>query len=65
MGRKVKVRIEEDCPECHGAGEVLATTTLFGQPPSLEWTTCPECGGTGTVHSVYEVNEADLKVEED
>jgi hypothetical protein len=62
---KVRVRIEEDCPECDGAGEVLATIKLFGQPPSLEWITCPECGGRGTVHFVYEVDEADLeKVEE-
>ncbi len=65
MGRKVKVRIEEDCPECHGSGEVLATTVLFGQPPSFGWTTCPECEGRGTVRSVYEVDEADLEVEED
>ncbi len=65
MGRKVKVRIEEDCPECHGSGEVLATIMLFGQPPSFGWTTCPECEGTGTVRSVYEVDEADLEVEED
>ena len=65
MGRKVKVRIEEDCPECHGSGEVLATIALFGQPPSFGWTTCPECGGTGRVRSVHEVDEADLEVEED
>jgi len=65
VGRKVKVRIEEDCPECHGLGEVLATIMPFGQLPSLKWTTCPECEGTGTVRSVYEVDEADLEVEED
>ncbi len=63
MGRKVKVRIEEDCPECGGSGEVLATTVLFGQPPSFGWTTCPECEGRGTVRSVHEVDEADLEVE--
>jgi DnaJ-class molecular chaperone len=61
---KVKVRIEEDCPECHGAGEVLATIWLFGQPPFLKWTTCPECEGTGTVHSVHEVDEANLEGED-
>ena len=65
MGRKVKVRIEQDCPECEGLGEILTTIWLFGQPPSLEWTTCPECEGTGKVRSVYEVNEADLEVEEE
>jgi DnaJ-class molecular chaperone len=65
MGRKIKVRIEQDCPECHGSGEVLATTWFFGQAPSLGWTTCPECEGTGKVRSVYEVDEADLEVEED
>ncbi len=64
MGRKVKVRIEEDCPECHGSGEVLATTVLFGRPPSFGWITCPECEGRGTVRSVYVVDEADLEVEE-
>jgi DnaJ-class molecular chaperone len=62
---KVKVRIEEDCPECHGSGEVLATMWFFGQPPSLRRIPCPDCGGTGTVHSVYEVDEADLEVKEE
>jgi DnaJ-class molecular chaperone len=63
---KVRVRIEEDCPECGGSGEVLATIGFFGQGPSLRWIPCPECEGTGTVHYVHEVDEADLeKVEED
>jgi DnaJ-class molecular chaperone len=61
---KVKVRIKEDCPECHGSGEVLATMGFFARLPPLRWIPCPECGGTGTVHSVYEVDEADLEVEE-
>jgi DnaJ-class molecular chaperone len=65
VGRKVKVRIEEDCPECNGSGEVLATIVLFGQAPSLRWITCPECEGTGTVRYVHEVDEADLEVKED
>jgi hypothetical protein len=26
---------------------------------------CPECEGTGTVRSVYEVDEADLEVKEE
>jgi DnaJ-class molecular chaperone len=65
VGRKVKVRIEEDCPECHGSGEVLATMGFFARLPSLRWITCPECEGTGTVRSVHEVDEADLEVMED
>jgi DnaJ-class molecular chaperone len=65
VGRKVKVRIEEDCPECHGSGEVLATMGFFARLPPLRWIPCPECGGTGTVHSVYEVDEADLEVKEE
>jgi hypothetical protein len=64
MGRKAEVRIEKDCPECHGSGEVLATIALSGQPPSLRWITCPECEGRGTVRSVHEVDEGDLEVEE-
>ena len=59
---KVKVRIEEDCPECHGTGEVLASMGFFARLPPLRWITCPECEGTGTVHSVYEVDETDLEV---
>jgi DnaJ-class molecular chaperone len=62
---KVKVRIEEDCPECHGSGEVLATMGFFARLPPLRWIPCPECGGTGTVHSVHEVDEADLEVKEE
>ncbi len=62
---KVKVRIEEDCPECHGSGEVLATMGFFARLPPLRWVPCPECEGTGTVYSVYEVDEADLEVQED
>ncbi len=33
-------------------------------PPSFGWITCPECEGRGTVRSIYEVDEADLEVEE-
>jgi DnaJ-class molecular chaperone len=62
---KVKVRIEEDCPECHGTGEVLASMGFFARLPPLRWITSPECGGTGTVHSVYEVDETDLEVKAD
>ena len=62
---KVKVWIEEDCPECHGSGEVLATMGFFARLPPLRWIPCPECGGTGTVRSVHEVDEADLEVKEE
>jgi DnaJ-class molecular chaperone len=65
VGRKVKVRIEEDCPECGGSGEVLASMGFFARLPPLRWVPCPGCEGTGTVRSVYEVDEADLEVEED
>jgi len=58
------VRIEEDCPECGGSGEVLAPMGFFARLPPLRWIPCPECEGTGTVYTVYKVDEAEPEAEE-
>jgi len=46
-----------DCPDCHGTGEVRSssptgfTPTLKGGTPAYAYIRCPRCAGTGVLSS--------------